>query len=65
LLDQLSARERQIAALVLQAKSNKQIARQLAITEGTVKCHLHAIYTQLGVGGRGELIQCCRAGATG
>jgi DNA-binding NarL/FixJ family response regulator len=46
--------ERQIAVLqgLLQGKSNKVIARDLRIAEGTVKAHLWSIYQSLGVSSR-------------
>lgn len=46
--------ERQIAVLqgLLQGKSNKVIARDLTISEGTVKAHLWSIYQSLGVSSR-------------
>jgi len=46
--------ERQIAVLqaLLQGKSNKVIARDLMIAEGTVKAHLWSIYQTLGVNSR-------------
>jgi DNA-binding NarL/FixJ family response regulator len=37
----LTAREREIVRLVADGRRNKEIARQLAITEGTVKIHLY------------------------
>ena len=44
----LTAREYEIARLVAQGLSNKHIARALAISEGTVKIHLHNMYEKLG-----------------
>lgn len=52
----LSKREVQVARLLLEGKSNKQIAVLLDITEGTVEYHLTSIYTKLGVGSRIEAI---------
>jgi len=40
----LTARQRQIVALLVQGMTNKEIARVLDITEGTVKIHLHHIF---------------------
>ena len=51
----LTARERDLTGLVVQGFSNKQIARQLGITEGTVKVHLHTIFGKLGVANRTAL----------
>ena len=41
--DRLTSREGQIARLVATGLSNKQIARELAISPATVKNHVHAI----------------------
>ena len=43
----LSAREIEILHLVADGKSNKEIARQLWISEATVKSHLNRIYAKL------------------
>jgi DNA-binding NarL/FixJ family response regulator len=43
----LSGREREVLSFVAQAMSNRQIARRLAITEGTVKRHLSNIFDKL------------------
>jgi two-component system nitrate/nitrite response regulator NarL len=48
-LVRLTQREREIAALVGQGNSNKLIARQLDITERTVKAHLTEIFRKLGI----------------
>jgi two-component system nitrate/nitrite response regulator NarL len=53
-LPSLSARENEILALVNQNRSNKEIARQLAISAATVKNHLHNILQKLQVSRRGE-----------
>lgn len=45
----LSAREREVLALVTSGLPNKSIGRRLGITERTVKAHLTRIYEQLGV----------------
>ena len=44
----LSPREREVASLVAEGCSNKQIARRLAISEPTVKDHVHRILTKTG-----------------
>ena len=45
----LTLREREIAELIGNGESNKQIARQLLITERTVKAHLTGIFRKLGI----------------
>jgi DNA-binding NarL/FixJ family response regulator len=51
----LTARERQIALKVGDGRSNKDIARDLNLSEGTVKIHLHHIFQKLGVTTRADL----------
>lgn len=48
----LSARQQQIAGLLAKGKSNKEIAFELKITEGTVKQHLFTLFRKLGVTNR-------------
>ena len=55
--DLLSAREKQIARLIVQGLDTKEIANQLKITEGTVKNHRKRIYAQLRVTSLSELFQ--------
>jgi DNA-binding NarL/FixJ family response regulator len=45
----LTARERDVLALVIGGNSNKQIARRLGITEKTVKGHLTNLFQRIGV----------------
>jgi DNA-binding NarL/FixJ family response regulator len=45
----LSARERQVLALVTRGLANKQIGRALGITERTVKVHLGNAFRRIGV----------------
>lgn len=45
----LSEREREVLALVVDAKTNKQIATRLRLSEATVKTHVSAIIAKLGV----------------
>lgn len=54
-LNGLSARERQIARLIGEGASNKDIAAALEITERTVKAHLSAVFDKLGVRDRLQL----------
>lgn len=51
----LSAREREIVALVAQGYKNKEMAEKMFISEQTVKNHLHNIFDKLGVSDRLEL----------
>jgi len=53
--DVLTPREREIATLASAGLSNRQIARQSSLVEGTVKIHLHNIYGKLGVKNRTAL----------
>jgi DNA-binding NarL/FixJ family response regulator len=53
-LPALSARESEILALVDQGRSNKEIARQLAISPATVKNHMHNLLQKLQVSRRGQ-----------
>jgi len=52
----LSRRERDVVDLLLQGKSNKQIALALGISERTVEFHFNNMYTKLQVASRVELI---------
>jgi two-component system nitrate/nitrite response regulator NarL len=52
LLDALTPAEQQIASLVAEGLSNKEIATRQEITERTVKAHLGSIYRKLDVSGR-------------
>ncbi|CAO3407208.1 LuxR C-terminal-related transcriptional regulator [Azospirillum largimobile] len=50
--DQLTPRQRDVLARLRDGKSNKQIAHELGLTEGTVKVHVTAILRHLGVRNR-------------
>jgi DNA-binding NarL/FixJ family response regulator len=52
---ELSFREQQIVALIRQAKTNKEIAYELCLAEGTVKEYLYRIFRKLAVTNRTEL----------
>lgn len=49
-------REEQVALLVLESKSNKEIAEQLNITERTVKAHMHNMFQKFEVTDRLSLV---------
>jgi DNA-binding NarL/FixJ family response regulator len=52
MLELLTQRERQIARLVAEGLSNKEIARQLNVSDGTVKVHLYNIFQKLEITNR-------------
>jgi DNA-binding NarL/FixJ family response regulator len=54
LIEKLAPRERDVLRLIAQAKSNKEIARQLGLTEGTTKGYVSAIFEKLELGDRTE-----------
>jgi DNA-binding CsgD family transcriptional regulator len=53
--DELSDREREIAELVAEGRSNKEVAAALFLSGKTVENHLSRIYAKLGVRSRTEL----------
>ncbi|WP_083006310.1 response regulator transcription factor [Halomonas sp. GT] len=55
-LNLLTERERGVALAVTRGATNKEVARQLDITERTVKAHLSAIFKKLSVRDRLQLI---------
>ncbi len=48
----LTAREHEIALLMVRGLRNKAIARELQLCEGTVKVHVHNIFQKLGISSR-------------
>ena len=52
----LTEREMDVLRLLSQGKTNKEIARQLFITERTVKFHVSSILGKLGAGNRTEAV---------
>jgi DNA-binding CsgD family transcriptional regulator len=51
-LDALTEREKEVLSLASVGNSNKVISRKLAISEHTVKLHMHHVYEKLGVANR-------------
>ena len=52
----LTARERQMANLIAQGLTNKEIAFQLGITEATVRTHIYNVFQKVGAQSRIELL---------
>lgn len=52
----LTERQADVLRAALRGNSNKLIARQLGISDGTVKTHLRAIYQELGTRNRTEAV---------
>jgi DNA-binding NarL/FixJ family response regulator len=51
---QLTQREKQVLALLVEGLSNKEIAQALGISARTVNFHLENVYGKLGVSSRTE-----------
>jgi DNA-binding NarL/FixJ family response regulator len=56
-LSELSPRQREVLDEALCGKPNKQIARDLGVSEGTVKAHLSAAFRCLGVHNRVQAVR--------
>jgi len=56
LIEPLSKREIEVLQLVAAALSNREIAKRLIISVGTVKTHVHHIYRKMGVRNRMEAV---------
>ncbi len=54
LVEPLSERELEVLQLLAAGMSNQEMAQQLVITVGTIKSHVHHIYSKLGVKDRLE-----------
>jgi len=55
-MNSLTSREREVVLAVAEGLSNKDIGRRLNLSKGTVKVHLHKIYSKLGVKNRTALV---------
>jgi non-specific serine/threonine protein kinase len=51
----LTRREREVAALIAQGRSNRQIAQDLVITEATAAKHIEHILNKLGLSSRAQV----------
>jgi ATP/maltotriose-dependent transcriptional regulator MalT len=56
----LSGREREVAGLVCEHRTNREIAGELFLSEKTVESHLRNIFVKLGVGSRAEVARALR-----
>lgn len=65
MLQALTHRERQIVQLVSEGLSNKEIARELNVSRGTVKVHLYNIFQKLEVSNRTVLAAIALQRSTG
>jgi DNA-binding NarL/FixJ family response regulator len=54
--DLLTPRQCQVLEMLADGKSNKEIARQLQLLDGTVKLHVKAILRKLGVNNRTQAV---------
>jgi LuxR family maltose regulon positive regulatory protein len=56
LVEHLTAREAEVLRLMATGLSNREIAEELILSEGTVKFHVHSIFVKLGVHSRTQAI---------
>jgi two-component system, NarL family, response regulator len=56
-IDMLTDKELQILKQIANGQSNKHIAKEQSISEGTVKFHTNSIYAKLGVASRTEAVK--------
>ncbi len=55
LTDQLTKQEQKILELILQDKTNKEVASEIFVSLSTVKTHINNLYKKLGIQSRDEL----------
>jgi DNA-binding NarL/FixJ family response regulator len=52
----LTDREQEVLQLIAQGLTNKEIARQLSISESTTENHIHHIYIKLRISNRAQAV---------
>lgn len=62
LYDEMTGREREIATLLAEGLTNRQIADKLYISEGTVKNYISSIYDKTGIHDRVKLVMALSGG---
>jgi DNA-binding NarL/FixJ family response regulator len=55
-LQQLTPREREVLAAVAHGHTNSEIAKELYLSEATVKSHVHRIFFKLGITDRAKAV---------
>lgn len=64
-ISMLTIREEHVARLVARGLSNKEIARDLALSESTVKHHVHSLFGKMGLSRRSQVAHYLRVGEYG
>ena len=62
---ELTAREREVLALIAKGRDNAQISKQLSITDKTVRNHINSIFAKLGTPNRAQAIVRAREAGLG
>ena len=57
----LTARERQVAALVVEGMTNREIAARLVVSKRTIDAHVEHILSKLGFSSRLQVAACVRS----
>jgi len=64
-LPQLTAREEEVLTMMVEGRSNSEIARTLVLSDKTVRNHITSIFMKLGVSDRREALACGRDAGLG